>query len=103
MPTYSYKCSECGNEFELFQYMTDEPIKTCPTCHGKVERLIGKGAGVLFKGNGFYITDYRSESYKNGVKAEKSEKSEKTEKSTTDSSKSGSSTTDSSEKVASKK
>ncbi|MFC1528468.1 FmdB family zinc ribbon protein [Candidatus Latescibacterota bacterium] len=72
MPTYEYKCAECGHEFELFQNMTDEPVKTCPKCHGKVERLIGGGAGLIFKGSGFYSTDYRSDSYKKDKKADKS-------------------------------
>ena len=82
MPTYRYKCTECSHEFELFQYITDEPIKTCPKCKCKVERLIRGGAGLLFKGNGFYITDYRSDSYKNKAKAEKnSAKAEKSDKS----------------------
>ncbi len=72
MPTYDYKCTECGHEFELFQSMTDEPVKTCPICRGKVERLIGGGAGLIFKGSGFYTTDYRSDSYKKSAKAEKS-------------------------------
>ena len=75
MPTYQYKCKECGNEFELFQYMSDEPVKTCPECHGEVERLIGGGAGLIFKGSGFYTTDYRSESYQKAEKAEKSQES----------------------------
>ena len=97
MPTYHYKCRKCSHEFDFFQYMTDEPIKTCPTCHSKVERLIGRGAGILFKGKGFYITDYRSESYKKGAKAEKLGKSK------SDSSKSDSSKSDSSKKVSSEK
>lgn len=73
MPTYSYLCKGCGNEFERFQAITAKPLRTCPAC-GKRElkRLIGTGAGIIFKGSGFYQTDYRSESYK---KAEKSEKS----------------------------
>ena len=72
MPTYDYKCTECGNNFELFQSMNDEPVKTCPKCKGKVERLIGTGAGLIFKGSGFYTTDYRSDSYQKAEKAEKS-------------------------------
>ena len=72
MPTYDYKCRKCGHRFEVFQSMTDEPIKKCPKCGGEVERLIGAGAGLIFKGNGFYITDYRSESYKKAERAEKS-------------------------------
>jgi len=72
MPTYDYKCKKCGFQFEVFQSMTDKPLKTCPTCKGEVERLIGAGAGLIFKGSGFYITDYRSESYNKAAKAEKS-------------------------------
>jgi len=71
MPTYEYRCRECGHEFELFQSMTDEAVKTCPECRGEVERLIGMGAGLLFKGSGFYTTDYRSESYQKAAKADK--------------------------------
>ena len=58
MPTYEYKCKDCGYTFEKFQRMKDEPIAKCPTCRGKVQRLIGTGAGVIFKGSGFYATDY---------------------------------------------
>lgn len=60
MPTYEYRCVECGSEFERFQKMTDEPLATCPECGGEVQRLISRGGGVLFKGAGFYATDYRS-------------------------------------------
>jgi len=59
MPTYEYKCSNCGFLFEEFQSMNDEPIKNCPKCKGKVQRLIGAGAGMIFKGSGFYLTDYK--------------------------------------------
>lgn len=64
MPTYEYECQKCGHRFELFQKMTDPPRSRCPKCRGKVRRLIGTGAGIVFKGSGFYITDYRSKSYK---------------------------------------
>ena len=71
MPTYEYRCTACGHAFEQFQSMTAEPIKKCPECgKNKVKRLLGTGAGLIFKGSGFYITDYRSESYKNAAKAE---------------------------------
>ena len=59
MPTYEYECQECGHRFEEFQSMTDEPLKTCPECGGAVQRLLGAGAAVIFKGSGFYATDYR--------------------------------------------
>jgi len=70
MPTYEYECPKCGKTFELFQSMKDDPIKVCPDkkCKGKVKRLIGTGAGLIFKGSGFYITDYRSEGYKAAAK-----------------------------------
>ena len=69
MPTYDYKCDACGAAFERFQPITSAPVKKCPTCgKNKVRRLIGPGAGLIFKGSGFYITDYRSEGYKNDAK-----------------------------------
>lgn len=72
MPTYEYRCKKCSHEFEVFQSIKDAAKKTCPKCKGRVERLIGAGAGLLFKGSGFYITDYRSESYKSAAKSESS-------------------------------
>ena len=63
LPTYEYECKNCGHEFELFQYMSDERIKECPECGGEVQRLIGAGSGIIFRGGGFYATDYRSDSY----------------------------------------
>ena len=68
MPTYEYECLKCEQRFEEFQKMTDEPIKICPECKGEVKRIISGGAGFLFKGTGFYATDYRSKSY---IEAEK--------------------------------
>ena len=71
MPTYDYQCSACGHEFEEFQSITAAPLKKCPECgKSKLVRLIGTGAGVIFKGSGFYETDYRSDSYKKAAKAE---------------------------------
>lgn len=78
MPTYEYACAKCGHQFEMFQPITDPPLRTCPrdVCSlkkwgkGKVTRLIGAGAGLIFKGSGFYITDYRSEGYKEAAKKE---------------------------------
>ncbi len=60
MPTYEYLCQNCGYKFEKFQNMNDEPIKVCPQCGGNLKRLIGKGMGIIFKGEGFYATDYKS-------------------------------------------
>lgn len=66
MPTYEYVCDECEHLFEKFQSMTDDPIETCPKCDGDVRRLISGGAGLVFKGSGFYITDNRSGDSGNG-------------------------------------
>jgi putative FmdB family regulatory protein len=68
MPTYEYECTKCQHAFEAFQSMRDEPLKKCPKCRGKVKRLLGSGAGIIFKGSGFYQTDYRSSSYHSGAK-----------------------------------
>src|SRR6476659_3739479 len=78
MPTYEYACQKCGQNFDAFQSMRAEPYKTCPKelCRqpkwgkGKVRRLLGTGAGLIFKGSGFYITDYRSDGYKQAAKKE---------------------------------
>ncbi len=64
MPTYQYHCTECGYNFEEFQSIADPVLEECPKCHGKVRRLITGGAGFIFKGSGFYETDYRSKQYK---------------------------------------
>src|SRR5438309_6636804 len=78
MPTYEYACLTCGQHFDAFQSMRDEPFRECPKhlCRlqkwgrGKVKRLLGTGAGIIFKGSGFYVTDYRSDSYKEAAKKE---------------------------------
>ena len=70
MPTYEYRCAK-GHTFEVFQKMSDPPVATCPECEGAAERMVSGGAGFLFKGEGFYITDYRSEDYKKKAQAEK--------------------------------
>ena len=70
MPTYEYECLKCGHRFEIFQRMSDPPRKRCPKCRGKVRRLVGSGAGMIFKGSGFYVTDYRSQSYKDQKRKE---------------------------------
>ena len=75
MPTYDYECDACGHAFEEFQSIKAEPIRKCPQCgRKKVRRLIGIGAGVIFKGSGFYQTDYRSESYKAGAAKDKADR-----------------------------
>jgi len=68
MPTYEYECVNCNKTFEVFQKITDEPLKACPKCHKKIHRLIGGGSGIIFKGSGFYATDYR----KSGKESQKS-------------------------------
>ena len=81
MPTYEYVCRACRHEFERFQPITSSPVRTCPKCGRKrVERKIGIGAAVLFKGGGFYETDYRSESYRKTEEAEKKETEKASEK-----------------------
>ncbi|MCD6339352.1 MAG: zinc ribbon domain-containing protein [Verrucomicrobia bacterium] len=78
MPTYRYRCEKCGHEFEVFQRISEKPLEVCPKdiCprakwgRGKVKRVPVGGAGLIFKGSGFYITDYRSESYKQAAKKE---------------------------------
>ena len=87
MPTYEYVCEKCDHKFDHYQSIKDEPIKTCPQekCgmkkwgKGKVRRAIGAGAGLIFKGSGFYITDYRSENYKQAAKKESGGGESKTE------------------------
>jgi putative FmdB family regulatory protein len=97
MPTYEYECAKCHKDFEIFQSMKDDALKTCPKekCRqktwgkGKVKRKLGAGAGFIFKGSGFYITDYRSEGYKKSKSdsAKSSESSTKSESSKSDSAK----------------
>ena len=71
MPTYDYICFSCGNKFEMFQSMTEKPLSNCPECGGKVKRLIGAGAGAIFKGSGFYQTDYKNTSKNSNQKNDK--------------------------------
>ena len=79
MPTYEYKCENCGHQFEQFQSITSRPLRACPECgENKLNRLIGTGAGIIFKGSGFYQTDYRSESYKKAAESDKKPSTAKT-------------------------
>lgn len=80
MPTYEYECNECGHRFDVFQKMSDDPVRTCEKCSGRVRRLIGGGAGIIFKGSGFYVNDY-----KNGGSRKNAPAAESTPKSDTDS------------------
>ncbi len=81
MPTYEYRCKSCKHVFERIQKISDDSVVECPECGEETERLISGGAGLLFKGSGFYITDYRSDSYKEAAAGDKkSGKSDKAEK-----------------------
>ena len=93
MPTYDYRCTACGHRFDELQSFSEAALKKCPKCKKKkLERLIGAGAAIIFKGSGFYQTDYRSESYKSAAKAE--EVKPTTEKTGTDATKAASDTKD---------
>ena len=84
MPTYEYHCDACDHNFDEFQSMSDAPLKKCPQCKKpKLRRVFGTGAAILFRGSGFYETDYRSDSYKQAAKADK-EASSKTSSNSTD-------------------
>ena len=69
MPTYDYECTKCSNKFEFFQSMKDKPLSKCPKCKSPVKRLISNGAGIIFKGSGFYATDYKLKDSKSDSKA----------------------------------
>ena len=78
MPTYEYACAKCGHHFEQFQSMRDAPLKKCPKCHKlALKRLIGGGAGLIFKGTGFYITDYKNKGMASAAASESGGKTEK--------------------------
>ena len=77
MPTYEYKCRKCRKRHEAFQSITAKPLTTCPACGGRLERLLGSGSGFLFKGSGFYATDYRSKGYTDAKKKDEQASSPK--------------------------
>ncbi len=87
MPTYDYECKDCHHAFEVFQSMSAKPLRKCPECGGKVKRLIGTGAGIIFKGSGFYETDYKR---KNSVQTSQPKKEEKVPEKKTETKKSNS-------------
>ena len=68
MPTYEYECQKCGHQFEVFQSIKDGPKKTCPKCKGRIKRRLSTGGGLIFKGSGFYSTDYRKPGYSEAAK-----------------------------------
>ncbi len=90
MPTYEYECQKCAHLFEAFQSMTDAPLRKCPACGGKVKRLLGTGAGIVFKGSGFYETDYKRSAASAKGGAAKSDSTAKSDSAASDSSSSGS-------------
>ena len=101
MPTYDYLCDACGHKFELFQSMSDKIERKCPKCKKlKLRRLFGTGAAVMFKGSGFYTTDYRSDAYKKAASADSANGESKPSKSTDSGSSSGKSETSSGDKPA---
>lgn len=98
MPTYEYRCDQCDHEWEEFQSITAKPTKKCPDCKkNKAQRIISAGGGILFKGSGFYQTDYRSDSYRKGESADKKASEKKSDSSSSGDSKS----TDSGSKTSS--
>ncbi len=103
MPTYDYECDACGHEFELFQSMSEPVKRKCPECGKlKLRRLFGTGAAVVFKGSGFYETDYRSDSYKKGAEADKKKTEKKSSEKKTEAKSGGSQSKSSDSKGGSK-
>ena len=97
MPTYEYECAACGETVEIFQQMSEAPKRKCPSCGAlRMKRLISGGGGIIFKGSGFYITDYRSQDYKDKAKAEADSAKGTTSDSSEKKSEGGSSSADSS-------
>ena len=82
MPTYDYKCLSCDHSFELFQSMSEDPVTKCYKCNGKLKRLIGAGTGPIFKGSGFYQTDYKNSAVKSNTNTNSTKKEETKEKPT---------------------
>jgi len=80
MPTYEYECTKCGHIFDWYQSMSSEHLKTCPKCKGKLKRLIGSGSGLVFKGTGFYETDYKKKNVVTSSKSDKPSESKKSSK-----------------------
>ena len=104
MPTYEYKCDKCGHLFEKMQSMTSKSLRKCPKCgKSSLRRLIGTGAGLIFKGSGFYATDYRSENYKESAKKETPVKSTEKKETTTTPVKSEAKSTGETKKTVNKK
>lgn len=104
MPTYEYVCRGCGHEFELFQQISAPVKRKCPECGTlKLERLIGTGAGVIFRGSGFYETDYRSDSYKKAAEAETKAPADSADKTKTDTKASGDKSSESTPATTKKK
>ncbi|MFQ5676642.1 MAG: FmdB family zinc ribbon protein [bacterium] len=95
MPTYEYRCNECDHKFEEFQSITAAPVKICPVCKGSVQRLIGGGNGLIFKGSGFYITDYKHSKQSASGPAKKAESKDSDSKAEKKESKSSQKSTDS--------
>ncbi len=103
MPTYDYRCRACGRDFEVFQRMSDKPGASCPDCGHAAERLISGGAGFLFKGDGFYITDHRSDDYRKKAREEAGVGTDKKAESKSDAKDGSGSSGDSSESAGVKK
>ena len=80
MPTYEYKCAKCGHTFDAFQRITEKPLSRCPKCRGSIRRVINGGLGVIFKGSGFYTTDYKKSSAFTGGNGSSKEKEKSAEK-----------------------
>jgi putative FmdB family regulatory protein len=83
MPTYDYRCKNCGHHFEEFQSVTEAPLSTCPQCSGNLQRLITGGSGLIFKGSGFYITDYKNGKNRSKSSSSSGNSSKETPKKTT--------------------